>query len=71
MLNLCYVFVKIQENAGGDREIRGNIPSNAGRSENTEAGVYKSEAFMPAGVNKSDSIISCVIARSVSDEAIS
>ena len=55
MLNFCYVFVKIQEKAGRDREIRGNISSNA----------------VGSIINKSDPIISCVIARSVSDEAIS
>jgi hypothetical protein len=55
MLNFCYVFVKIQEKAGRDREIRVNISSNA----------------VGSIINKSDPIISCVIARSVSDEAIS
>ena len=59
-------------------EIRDNITSNAVGSKNTEAGVYKNEAFMPAGVNKSDHIISiifflviCIIAGSASGEAIS
>ena len=32
----------------------GGLSANAVGSKNTEAGVYKSEAFMPAGVNKSD-----------------
>ncbi len=43
--------------AGGSKKISKSdafSPANAVGSKNTEAGVYKSEAFMPAGVNKSD-----------------
>ena len=35
----------------------GGLSANAVGSKNTEAGVYKSEAFMPAGVNKYDPFI--------------
>ena len=38
-------------------DLGGGLTANAVGSKNTEAGVYKSEAFMSAGVNKSDIFI--------------